>query len=102
MFHKTFHNDVFRAELLFAEGKIEEAKIVGPKNLSLKAPPIRSDWRTIVYNLPFLKNVLARAYQEMGDISGAIHEYERLMNISADSTNRLLIYPKYHYWLARL
>ena len=57
---------------------------------------------TVTYNSPFLKDVAARAYVQMGEVGKAIAEYERLSAFNPKSPERRLIHPLYHYRLAKL
>lgn len=54
------------------------------------------------YNLPFIRDVKARAYAEMDELDKAIGEYEKLITIDKKDKDRRLIHPLYHYRLARI
>jgi tetratricopeptide (TPR) repeat protein len=54
------------------------------------------------HNIPFLKDVLARAYWKNGDLDKAISEYERLTTIDPKNKLRMLIHPLYHYRFGRV
>jgi len=54
------------------------------------------------YNLPFLKDVLARTYWKIGQLDKAGAEYTKLMTISSENQVRYLIHPLYHYRLGRV
>jgi tetratricopeptide (TPR) repeat protein len=56
----------------------------------------------LTYNLPFLKDVLARAYWKKGDLGKAAAEYRKLMTIDPSNRVRYLIHPLYHYRLGRV
>jgi len=54
------------------------------------------------YNTPFIKDVVARAYLEKGDLDHAIAEYEKLVTFDPESRTRFLVHPELHYRLAKL
>jgi serine/threonine protein kinase/tetratricopeptide (TPR) repeat protein len=99
---KDYYCNYLSGEILLAGGKPQEAI-----SLLEKAPPkilISLSWGPymISYNLPFLKDTLARAYEQNGEIDKAIAEYERLTAFYPTSGAPFLIHPKYHYLLGKL
>lgn len=73
-------------------------------NMAPQRPPVSFGGQTylIAYNLPPFKDVLARAYQQNGEIDKAIAEYERLLTISPKNPSRALIHPLNYYRLGKL
>ena len=54
------------------------------------------------YNFPLERDGLAQAYTQHGDINQAIKEYKKLIDVNPKTREWRLIYPKYHYRLAKL
>jgi serine/threonine protein kinase/Tfp pilus assembly protein PilF len=93
--------ECLQGELFLAEGKLENAIGVLEKSPRWAFPGAITAWLW-AYNLPFYKDVLARAYLAKGDVDKAMAEYERLMTIDPKNQVRQLIHPIYHYRLAQI
>ena len=93
-------NDLLSAELFLAEGSVDKAIAVMEKASPLGSPPLIQ--LIIGFNVPFMKDVLARAYEEKGQTDKAIAEYERLLTIRPERGQWTLIHPRYHYELGKL
>jgi tetratricopeptide (TPR) repeat protein len=99
---KSYHFNYLSGEILFAEGRAREAIFLLEKAPPKILPSIAYSQTLIDYNCPFLKDVLARAYEKNGEIDKAIAEYERLTTFYPKSREPFLIHPKYHYFLGKL
>ena len=96
----NYYYNFLQAEILLAEGAIEKAITTCEKSSPLggtvEAPLL------VLYNVPFLKDVLARVYRQNGEIDQAIAEYKRLITFDHKREERYLIHPKYYFRLAEL
>jgi tetratricopeptide (TPR) repeat protein len=98
----TYMYKLLNAEVLLAEG-FPEMAISSFEKASFPRSPLPQYTETMIwYNTPYLKDIVARAYQQNEEIDKAIAEYERLISFDPDSNERRLIHPKYHYRLAKL
>jgi len=95
--------DYLLAEVLLKENAVEKSIEISRKaSTKGKAPlPDVIHWH-IRYNLPFIRDVGARAYIQKKDIDKAITEYEKLITFDPESEDRRLIHPRMHYRLAKL
>jgi tetratricopeptide (TPR) repeat protein/predicted Ser/Thr protein kinase len=92
---------IFNAEVLLAQGSLDEAISVFDEEVLLEVPYMHS-WLVLLYNTPRPRDVLARVYQKKGDLDRALSEYERLITFNPESKERRLIHPLYYYRLAKL
>jgi tetratricopeptide (TPR) repeat protein len=89
------------AEAALAGSSADQAISIGEK-MSFRILTSVSTPTMPRYNLPFLKDVLARAYWKKGDLDKAVAEYERLTTIDPKNRLRMLIPPLYHYRFGRV
>ena len=97
-----FYYAYLGGEISLAEGKPREAISILEQWPLFSYPNYEYANQLICHNFPFLKDVLARAYTQNGEIDKAIAEYERLTTFDPKNMERFLIHPKYHYLLAKL
>jgi serine/threonine protein kinase/tetratricopeptide (TPR) repeat protein len=93
---------MLHAELLLTEPAADKAITVCEKCPHGKIPYMSDRDAMLAYNLPPLKDILARAFLRKGEIERAIAEYERLTKFDPDTGDRYLIHPLCYYRLAGL
>jgi tetratricopeptide (TPR) repeat protein len=95
-----FLYDILQGEVCLAEGSVDQAIAVMKKASPLGRPPLIQF--ILFYNIPAMKDVLARVYRENGEIDKAIAEYVRLITFDPNAEERCLVHPKNYYRLAQL
>jgi tetratricopeptide (TPR) repeat protein len=98
----THYHDLLNAEVLLAEGALEEAVTFAEGMPDLRYPYTLSPAAGIIFNMPVSKDVLARVYAARGNVDKAVAEYERLIVFDPEDESRFLIPPIYHYRLGVL
>jgi tetratricopeptide (TPR) repeat protein len=98
---------IYAAGLLLAEVRLAQGRIDEVIDFLEKTPPRPRTFVTAwnfypSYNVPYPKDLLARAYVKKGRIDKAIAEYERLTTLDPQQDAQFLIHPKYHYRLGLL
>jgi tetratricopeptide (TPR) repeat protein len=89
-------------EILLVEKSYDDA-ISALKNVTLmKMPWIWNTQPILSFNLNYTKALLAKAYEEKGDLDKAIEILERLTDPNPENREGRLIYPKNYYYLAEL
>ena len=96
-----YHRDLLRAEVLLAEDSLDEAIHVAEQS-SLPVVPNLSSTAILWYNLPPVRDVVARAYLRKGDLDKAIASYQSIISFDPAGNDRRLPLPKYHYTLAKV
>jgi serine/threonine protein kinase/tetratricopeptide (TPR) repeat protein len=98
---RSFRSLLLGAEAALAGNSAEEAISAGEKIVFGVLKSVNTSV-TIGYNLPLIKDVLARAYWKKGDLDKAIAEYEKLTTVDPRNRFRMLIPPLYHYRFGRV
>ncbi len=96
------YSALLHAEILLAEKSPEKAIAVCEKPPPWQIPYMSDTGGMFSYNLPFVKDVLARAYLQKKDPDRATLEYEQLTSFQPEGRDRRLIHPMCHYRLGKL
>ncbi|MBM3294934.1 MAG: tetratricopeptide repeat protein, partial [Candidatus Aminicenantes bacterium] len=92
---------IMSAEIALSGGSADEAVAAAEKFRPEDFPGMGTA-EVSEYNLPMLKDMLARAYWKAGRLDEAAAEYRKLMTIDPSNRIRYLINPLYHYRLGRI
>jgi tetratricopeptide (TPR) repeat protein len=95
-----------RAEILLLEGKPAEAIAFMEKEFHLSIPtghsPPSGPYAYLFLNFPLVQDVVARAYEKMGNLDQAIEAYRKLIDFDPNGPDRRMRNPVYHYRLGKL
>ena len=97
----TFQYNVLYGEVSVAEDSLENAVEALENSSPLEMAHVLTE-TVLRYNVPYLRDVLARAYRNKGELDKSIAEYERIITFDPETKERCLIHPTYHYRLAKL
>jgi tetratricopeptide (TPR) repeat protein len=97
----AFLHSLLAGEIALAGNSSEEAVAAGERIVP-RAYASAATGALASYNIPFLKDILARAYWKKGDLDRAEAEYRMLMTIDPANQVRYLIHPLYHSRLGRV
>jgi serine/threonine protein kinase/Flp pilus assembly protein TadD len=94
--------EFLRAELLLAKGMPDRAITVCEKAPQWRVPYMSDTDGMLAYNLPPMKDTLARAHIAKGSLEKAIDVYLQLTRFNPRSKDRRFVHPRYHQRLAEL
>ncbi len=97
----TVRSNWLQAEIWVAEGFPDKAIVLLENHEPGTVPALEVDY-IAPYNMPMIRDTVARAYLKKGDVDGAIAVYEKKITLDPQSKERRLIHPKYHFLLGKL
>jgi serine/threonine protein kinase/tetratricopeptide (TPR) repeat protein len=98
----VYFSNVAEGEIMLSEGRFDEAISLFQNETFIVWPDIIDPTKTIAHHFPFIRDHLARAYKQKGDLDKAIQEYERLISPDRTKLYYRLIHPLYYYRMALL